>query len=221
MSREIWSQVDRYLDEKLVGHDEALEYALQASTRAGLPAISVTPTQGKLLYLLARVSHARRILEIGTLGGYSTIWLARAVAGGGRVVSLEIDAKHAEVARANIARAGLAEAVEVRLGAALDSLARLAAEQAGPFDLFFIDADKASIPAYFDWALQLARPGSLIIVDNVIRHGAVIDARSTDPDVRGIRAFNERLAAEPRVSASAIQTVGAKGHDGWAVVLVN
>jgi len=220
MSEQTWSAVDHYLDDLLVGRDAALEAALQASARAGLPPISVSPTQGKLLNLLARVRGARRILEVGTLGGYSTIWLARALPDDGRLISLEINPGHADVARANIERAGLAGRVEVRLGAALDSLAALAAEQPGPFDLFFIDADKANIPAYFKWALQLSRPGSVIIVDNVIRDGAVIQADSLDPNVQGVRKLNELMAAEPRVSATAIQTVGAKGYDGFAMALV-
>jgi predicted O-methyltransferase YrrM len=220
MSEQTWTAVDRYLDDVLVGHDSALEAALRASAEAGLPPISVAPTQGKLLNLLARLRGARAILEIGTLGGYSTIWLARALPVDGHLITLEIDAKHAEVARANLARAGLQSRVEVRVGRALDSLSQLGAEGAGPFDLFFIDADKPNIPAYFNWALRLARPGSLIVVDNVVRAGAVIEADSSDPSVQGVRKLNELMASEPRVSATAIQTVGSKGYDGFALALV-
>jgi predicted O-methyltransferase YrrM len=220
MSQQTWTSVDFYLDDLLVGHDAVLEAALQASAEAGLPSIAVSPTQGKLLNLLARVRGARAILEIGTLGGYSTIWLARALPADGRLVTLEIDPKHAEVARANIARAGLTARVEVRLGRAFDTLAQLSAENAGPFDLTFIDADKASLPEYFRWALRLSRAGSLIAIDNVIRGGAVIDSASPDPNVQGVRRLNELMASEPRVSATAIQTVGAKGYDGFALALV-
>ena len=193
---------------------------LQASSEAGLPPISVSPTQGKLLNLLARVRGARAILEIGTLGGYSAIWMARALPADGRLVTLEVDPKHADVARASIARAGLAERVEVRLGPALDTLQRLGAENAGPFDLIFIDADKPTLPEYFRWALRLSRPGTLIAIDNVVRDGAVIDSGSLDASVQGVRRLNELMASEPRVSATAIQTVGAKGYDGFALALV-
>ena len=220
MNQQTWTAVDRYVDDLLVGHDAALEAALQASAQAGLPAINVAPSHGKLLNLLARVLGARAILEIGTLGGYSTIWLARALPADGRLVTLEIDATHAEVARANIAHAGLSQRVQLRLGPALDTLAQLAAERAGPFDLSFIDADKPNIPAYFKWALQLSRPGSLIVVDNVVRDGAVIEAASLDASVQGVRRLNELMASEPRVSATTIQTVGAKGYDGFALALV-
>ena len=200
--------------------DLALEAALAASAAAGLPAINVSPLQGKLLHLLARAIGARNVLEIGTLGGYSTIWLARALLDGGRLISLEADARHAEVAGANIARAGLENKVEVRLGLALDLLPGLAAESREPFDFVFIDADKPNNAAYFDWALKLSRPGSIIVVDNVVRDGDVIDAVSDSPTVQGVRRFLERLAAEPRVSATTIQTVGAKGYDGFAIALV-
>ena len=215
-----WTKVDGYYAGLWAPPDPALEGALEASREAGLPPINVAPNQGKLLHLLARVVGARAILEIGTLGGYSTIWLARALGPGGRLVSLEVDVKHAEVARANLARADLADRVEVRLGRAFDSLGALVAEQAGPFDLVFIDADKESIPAYFGWALKLTRAGSLIVVDNVVRGGAIADAGSRDPSIVGLRRFNEMVAAEPRVTAAAIQTVGAKGYDGLAIVLV-
>jgi predicted O-methyltransferase YrrM len=191
-----------------------------ASTEAGLPAINVAPNQGKLLHLWARMVGARSILEVGTLGGYSTIWLARALPDGGRLISLEADARHAEVARANIARAGLQAVVEVRLGMALDTLPELAAEGREPFDFVFIDADKPNNAAYFDWALTLSRPGSIIVVDNVVRDGDVIDADSDSSTVQGVRRLLERIAAEPRVSATAIQTVGAKGYDGFAIALV-
>ena len=220
MPQSQWTAVDRYLTDLLVRPDPALDAALAASTAAGLPAIAVAPNQGKLLHLLARVQGARNILEIGTLGGYSTIWLARALPANGRLITLEAEKKHARVARANIARAGLADIVEVRLGLALKTLPKLAAEGCGPFDLIFIDADKANIPDYFTWALMLSRRGSLIIVDNVVRKGAVINAASRDAAVQGVRRFNEMLAAEPRVSATTIQTVGSKGYDGLAIVLV-
>jgi predicted O-methyltransferase YrrM len=220
MTEEIWTAVDGYLGDLLVPADPALEAALAASAAAGLPAINVSAVQGKLLQLLARAIGAHNVLEIGTLGGYSSIWLARALPDGGRLVSLEADPRHAEVARANIARAGLDSSVEVRLGMALDLLPELAAEGGEPFDLVFIDADKPNNAAYFDWALQLTRPGSIIVVDNVVREGDVIDAVSDSPTVQGVRRFLERLATEPRVSATAIQTVGGKGYDGFAIALV-
>jgi predicted O-methyltransferase YrrM len=220
MSQERWTAVDRYITDLLVPPDPVLDAALEAGAAAGLPAISVSPNQGKLLQLLARLQGARAILELGTLAGYSTIWLARALPPGGHLVTLEADPKHAEVARANLARAGLEEAVELRLGRALDTLPRLAAEGRGPFDLIFIDADKPSIPDYFAWALRLSRRGSLIVVDNVVRDGEVADAGSADPNVQGVRRFNEVLAAEPRVSATTLQTVGSKGYDGLTFALV-
>jgi predicted O-methyltransferase YrrM len=220
MSQEQWTAVDRYLTDLFVPPDPALEAALAASAAAGLPPINVSPNQGKLLQLLARVQGARSILEIGTLGGYSTIWLARALPAGGRLLTLEADPKHAAVARANLARAGVADVVELRLGPAQETLPQLAAEGRGPFDLIFIDADKPSYPDYLAWSLRLSRRGSLIIADNVARKGAVIEAASDDPRVQGMRVFLERLAAEPRVSATAIQTVGGKGYDGFAIALV-
>ena len=220
MTQEQWSAVDHYITELLVQPDAALDGALQSSAAAGLPAISVSPPQGKLLMLLAMLQGARNILEIGTLGGYSTIWLARALPPGGRLITLEADAKHAEVARENIERAGLDGVVELRLGPALETLPRLAAENRGPFDFIFIDADKPSIPDYFTWSLKLVRRGSVIIVDNVIRSEAVIDAANGDANVQGVRRFNDMLAAEPRVSATVIQTVGGKGYDGFALALV-
>lgn len=215
-----WLDVDRYITDHFVPPDAALDGALRASAEAGLPAIAVAPNQGKLLNLLATVAGARRILEVGTLGGYSTIWLARALPADGQLVTLEFDPHHAAVARANLARAGLAEQVEVRVGAALDSLPKIAAEGGAPFDLVFIDADKENTPGYFEWALKLTRPGSLIVVDNVVRQGQVADAASTDVNVLGVRRFYELAAAEPRVSATAIQTVGSKGYDGLAVLRV-
>jgi predicted O-methyltransferase YrrM len=220
MTQELWTAVDQYISGLLVPSDPALDAALESSAAAGLPAINVAPNQGKLLHLLVRIHGARSILEIGTLGGYSTIWLARALPPGGKVVTLEADLKHAAVARANLARAHLAAVVDVRLGRALDTLPLIAREGLGPFDFFFIDADKANIPHYFQWALDLSRPGSVIVVDNVVRKGAVLDASSDDPNVQGVRRFNELVAAERRVSATAIQTVGSKGYDGFAIAVV-
>ena len=208
--------VDRYISETLVQPDDALAAALEASDAAGLPPISVSPAHGKLLWLLARTLGAKRILEIGTLGGYSTLWLARGLAPGGRLITLEALEKHAAVARANLERARLADRVEIRVGKALDTLPQLA----GPFDLTFIDADKQNNAEYFRWALKLSRPGSLIIVDNVVRDGAVIDAASRDAAVQGVRRLYELIAAEPRVAATAVQTVGVKGYDGFAIALV-
>jgi predicted O-methyltransferase YrrM len=215
-----WSAVDSYIADLFLAPDPALEAALASSAAAGLPAISVSPTQGKLLHVLARVQGARRILEIGTLGGYSTIWLARSLPPDGRLISLEIDPKRAEIARANIARAELANAVEIRVGAAADSLQKLMAEGRGPFDLIFIDADKPGYAEYLKWSLKLSRPGTLILADNVVRKGAVADPASTDENVQGIRKFNEALAAEKRVTTTVIQTVGCKGYDGLALMLV-
>jgi predicted O-methyltransferase YrrM len=220
MDQERWTEVDRYITERVLPADPALEAALAASDAAGLPAIQVSPNMGKLLQLLAQSIGARGILEIGTLGGYSTIWLARAVAPGGRVVTLELNSAFAEVARSNLARAGLAARVEVRIGPALETLPLLAAEASGPFDLIFIDADKESTAEYFRWALKLSRRGSLIVVDNVVREGTLIDEDRRDSHIQGIRDFYELAAAEPRVSMTAIQTVGIKGYDGFAVALV-
>jgi predicted O-methyltransferase YrrM len=215
-----WTQVDRYFEGLLAPSDPVLEEALRASARAGLPAINVTPNQGKFLHLLARLQGARKILEIGTLGGYSTIWLARALPPGGRMVTLEADPKHAEVARTNLERAGLSEVVDLRLGRGLDTLPKLEAEGLGPFDCFFIDADKPSNPDYLAWALKLSRPGSLIMVDNVVRGGSVTEARSSDATVMGVRRMLEAIAAEPRLLAAAFQDVGAKGWDGMVLALV-
>ncbi len=220
MTQEQWSQVDEYIVKSLVPTDTALDAALSASAKAGLPAINVAPNQGKFLNLLASIQGARNILEIGTLGGYSTIWLARALPAGGRLVTLELDPKHAEVARQNLARAGVGEQVSIRVGRAADTLAALAKEAVAAFDFVFIDADKQSIPEYFEWALKLTRVGSVIVVDNVVRKGAVIDAASSDPNVQGVRRFNERLSNTPGVSATAIQTVGSKGYDGFSLIRV-
>jgi predicted O-methyltransferase YrrM len=220
VNQEKWNEVDRYINEKLVPADAALTATMEANAAAGLPSIDVAPNQGKLLHLLALPMGARRILEVGTLGGYSTIWLARALPEGGRLITLEVEPKHAEVARKNIARAGFAGVVEVRLGAAAESLAQLHAEGAEPFDLIFIDADKQNIPMYLDWALKLARRGTLIITDNVVREGAIVDAESTDAAVQGVRTMFDTMAAEPRLSATAIQTVGSKGYDGFAMAVV-
>ena len=221
MDQARWSAVDAYVTDRLVPPDPDLEAALAENAAAGLPAHDVSPPQGKFLHLLARLMDARRVLEIGALGGYSTIWLARALPPQGRVVTLEFDPKHAEVARRNIARAGLAGQVDLRVGPALETLPRLQAEGAAPFDLIFIDADKPNNPAYLDWAVKLSRPGSLIIGDNVVRDGAVVDADSRDDRVQGVRAFFDRLAADPRLDATALQTVGAKGWDGFAIALVS
>ncbi|MBE8475675.1 O-methyltransferase [Streptomyces justiciae] len=215
-----WDAVDAYFATHLAPDDEALEAALRDSEAAGLPPIAVTAAQGKLLELLAQIQGARRILEVGTLGGYSTIRMARALPADGRLISLEYSPRHAEVAARNIARAGLDKVVEIRVGAALDSLPRLADENPAPFDLVFIDADKENNPHYVEWALKLTRAGSLIIVDNVVRGGRVADTADTDPDVIGTRAAIELLGSHPRLTATAIQTVGAKGYDGFALARV-
>jgi predicted O-methyltransferase YrrM len=220
MSQDRWTTVDRYITDHLVTHDPALEAALDSSAGADLPQIQVSPNQGKLLFLLARVQGARRILEIGTLGGYSAIWLGRALPADGRLVTLESSAHHADIARANIARAGLAERVDIRVGRALDTLPRLFAEKAGAFDLIFLDADKENNAQYFGWALKLSRRGSIIVCDNVVRDGAIVDDSNRDPGVLGTRQLYETMAREPRVSATAIQTVGSKGYDGFAMALV-
>lgn len=220
VNQEQWNEVDRYITEKLVPSDAVLAAAIEANAGAGLPSIDVAPNQGKLLHLLALTKGARRILEIGTLGGYSTIWLARALPAGGRLITLEVEPKHAEVARRNLERAGLSTIVEVQLGAAADSLAQLYADGVEPFDLIFIDADKQNIPMYLDWALKLARRGTLIVTDNVVREGAIVDAASTDSAVQGVRTMFDKMAAEPRLSATVIQTVGSKGYDGFAMAVV-
>jgi predicted O-methyltransferase YrrM len=220
MSERGWRAVDGYFNETIVGRDSVLEAALKANAAAGLPSIDVSPAQGKMLTLLARMAGAKKALEIGTLGGYSTICIARALPREGRLVSIEYSDKHAKVARANIARAGLADRVEVRTGAALDILPAIEAEGLGPFDFVFIDADKSNNANYLGWALRLSRPGTTIIVDNVVRDGRIADASSKDPDVTGTRRMFEMMAREPRLQATAIQTVGDKGWDGFALAVV-
>ena len=217
MNQATWESVEKYLTEHVVKPDAVFSVVRESSKVAGLPDIAVSAAEGKQLYLMARMIGAKAILEIGTLGGYSTIWLARALPPGGKVVTLEYNPKHAEVARANIARAGLAGKVEVKTGAGLELLPTLA----GPFDFFFIDANKDGYPEYFRWAVKLSRPGSVMVFDNVVRDGKVIDAESTDALVQGVRALHDAIAAEPRVTATAIQTVGSKGYDGYVVAVVN
>lgn len=216
-----WSQVDRYLQDQLLPIDAVLEETNRRCAEAELPAIAVTANQGKLLMLLAKMQKAMNILEVGTLGGYSTIWLARALPKEGRLVSLEFDPKHVRVARENIKHAGLSGIVEIREGDARETLPILAAEQRTPFDMIFIDADKPSNPIYFEWALKLSRPGTLILVDNVVRDGAVVDSKSDDPNIIGTRALLEAVGREPSVTATAVQTVGEKGYDGFAMMLVS
>jgi predicted O-methyltransferase YrrM len=216
-----WQSVDDYLCAKLLPADPVLDAALESSDAAGLPPIAVAPNQGKLLQLLVRSIGANAVLEIGTLGGYSTTWMARALPETGRLVTLEFEPKHAEVARANLERAGLAERVEIRVGPALDSLQRLAEERAGPFDFVFIDADKENTRAYFERSIGLARPGSLIFVDNLVRNGHVADETSTDPQVLGMQAFLDYASSDQRVEVTAIQTVGSKGYDGFALARVS
>jgi predicted O-methyltransferase YrrM len=220
MSQEVWTAVDEYINSLLAPSDEALDASVKASAAGGLPSIQVSPAQGKMLHVQARLVGARNILEIGTLGGYSTIWMARALPQGGKVITLEASEKHAQVASANFARAGLSDVIELRRGMALDLLPQVAAEERGPFDLIFIDANKSDMAEYFDWAVKLSRRGSVIVSDNVIRNGAVIEADSKDADIQGVRRFNERLAADKRVTATEIQTVGSKGYDGFALIAV-
>lgn len=220
MNREQWTAVDHYFTDKLLEGDSVLDTVLQENAAAGLPAIDVAPNQGKFLHLLARIQGARSILEIGTLGGYSTIWLARALPADGRLITLEYDPKHAEVAQSNIARAGMDQIVEVKVGLALDSLIQLHKENQGPFDFIFIDADKKGNPDYFQWALKLSRKGTVIITDNVVRSGQVVDETSTDPNIVGVRQFTDLVAEEQRVSGTVVQTVGSKGYDGFAIMLV-
>lgn len=219
MDQNLWNAVDRYLADTLVHPDQRIEEALEANACAGLPAIDVAPNQGKLLHLLARVQGARRILEIGTLGGYSSIWLARALPKDGQLVTLELNPKHATVARSNIQRTGLSSLVDIRVGPALDSLAALHAENPAPFDFIFLDADKPNNPNYLDWAVKFSRPGTLIIADNVVRDGAIVDGNSRDAGVTGTRTFLERLGSHPQLDATAIQTVGVKGYDGFAMAI--
>ena len=220
VNRNLWKAVDAYVTGTIVMPEPALEAALAANSAAGLPSIDVSAPQGKLIHLLARMAGARKALEIGALGGYSTIWLARALPDDGRLITLELNPRNAEVARSNVARAGLESKVEIRTGAALASLPRIEAEGLGPFDFVFIDADKTNNAAYLEWALRLSRPGTAIVVDNVVRDGEVADAASRDPDVIGVRRMFELIAREPRLSATAIQTVGAKGWDGFALAIV-
>jgi predicted O-methyltransferase YrrM len=221
MNQDLWTSVDHYITDNLVHSDQPLNDAVRANAKAGLPSIDVTPSQGKLFHLFARMQGARRILEVGTLGGYSTIWFARALPPDGKLVTLEIDPKRARVAADNIHRAGLTPLVDLRVGPALESLAQLHAENVTPFDLIFLDADKPNNPAYLEWAIQLSRPGTVIIGDNVIHEGAILDANHTDPRVTGTRTFLDRLGSHPRLDATAIQTVGSKGHDGFALAIVN
>jgi len=216
----VWTKVDRYFGDLLVRADGALDAVVKANKQAGLPQIDVTSLQGKFLEFLVRVSGAKRVLEIGTLGGYSTIWLARALPEGGRVVTLELDPHHARVARGNLQNAGVLDRVEVRVGPALKSLSTLVTENAEPFDLIFIDADKRGYPQYLQWSLKLSRPGTVIVADNVVREGRVLDSNSDDADVQGVQRFTELLATEPRLSATVLQTVGAKGYDGFALAVV-
>ncbi|MGD0938949.1 MAG: O-methyltransferase [Terracidiphilus sp.] len=218
--QDLWTQVDDYYGDLLAPADEQLEAALQASDQAGLPSISVSRLQGKFLEVLVRISGARRVLEIGTLGGYSTIWMARALPEGGRIITLEFNPHHAEVAQANLRRAGVGDQVDLRVGRAIDSLPKLVGTADVPFDLIFIDADKECYSEYLDWSLKLSRPGTVIVADNVVRQGKVVDPECDEPRVQGIRQFAARLAAEPRLSATAMQTVGAKGYDGLAVAVV-
>lgn len=218
--KRLWTEVDRYYGDLLAPSDAQLEAALAANEQAGLPPIGVSPLQGKLLEVLVRICGARRVLEIGTLGGYSTIWMARALPEGGRIVTLEFDPHHAEVAGANLRRAGVADRVDLRVGRAIDSLPKLLGPADAPFDLIFIDADKEGYAEYLDWALKLSRSGTVIVADNVVRDGKVVDPKCDDPRVQGIQRFAARLAAEPRLSATAMQTVGAKGYDGFTLAVV-
>jgi predicted O-methyltransferase YrrM len=221
MGQDRWTAVDEFVGELLAPDDEALEAAVAASEAAGLPAIQVSPPQGKLLNLLARALGAKTVLEFGTLGGYSTIWLGRALPAGGKLITLEASSEYAKVARGSIERAGLADLVDLRVGPALETLPILEDEGAGPFDLTFIDADKVNTPNYFAWALEHSRPGSLIVADNVVRGGTLADADSDDVTIQAQRSFHENLADEPRVSATTIQTVGRKGYDGFTIALVD
>jgi predicted O-methyltransferase YrrM len=220
VARDRWTAVDQYVEGLLAPHDAVLDAALEASEKAGLPAIQVSPPQGKFLCVLAQAIGAKTMLEFGTLGGYSTIWLARALPDGGRLITLEADPAYAAVAAENIERAGLGDLVDLRVGLAFDTLPELAAEDVGPFDLTFIDADKEHSPDYFAWALDRSRPGGLIVADNVVRGGELADEQTTDPKIRAQRHLHEMLAAEPRVEATTIQTVGGKGYDGFAIALV-
>lgn len=216
----IWAEVDDYLANLLAPHDPALTRALDANNGAGLPQIDVPPLLGKFLDVMIRISGARRVLEIGTLGGYSTIWMARALPPGGILVTLELEARHAKIARANLEAAGVLNRVDIRIGPALDSMQTLHKGAAEPFDLIFVDADKESLPDYLAWSLKLSRPGTVIVADNVVRDGKVVDSSTTDPNVRGVQRFLAMAAKEPRLSTTAIPTVGARGYDGFAVAVV-
>lgn len=217
---DIWKKVDDFFTEALISSDPALDAATAANREADLPAIDVTPLQGRFLELMIRASGARRALEIGTLGGYSTIWMAQAVGPDGKVITLELDPHHAEVAKGNFDKAGFSDRVELRLGPATESLANLIAEKSAPFDFIFIDADKATYPEYIQQSLRLSRPGTLIIADNVVRDGKVIDPDNPDPNIQGVRRFTELIAAEPRLSSTVLQSVGSKGYDGFAISIV-
>jgi predicted O-methyltransferase YrrM len=218
--QDVWTKVDTYFANLLTPSDAALDAALAANREAELPAIDVTGLQGKFLELLVRITGAYRVLELGTLGGYSTIWLARALPADGQIVSLEVDPRHAEVARQNLRNAGLLDRVDLRVGRATDELQKIVSSGAPPFELIFIDADKAGYPAYLEWSLKLSCPGTVIVADNVVRDGRVIDPDNPDQDIQGVRRFTELVAAEPRLAATALQTVGAKGYDGFAIAVV-
>jgi predicted O-methyltransferase YrrM len=218
--KELWAAVDAYFADQLAPEDEALKASIEVNREAGLPSIDVPALLGKLLELMVRVSGARNVLEIGTLGGYSTIWLARALPAGGQVVTLEIDSHHADIARKNLERAGVLDRVKITIGPASETLSALYDGAAEPFDLIFIDADKKSLPEYLEWSLKLSRPGTVIIADNVVRDGKVLEVDSTDPDIRGVRRMTEMMAANPRLCATAIPTVGARGYDGFAIAVV-
>jgi len=219
-SQLLWTAVDKYFAGLFAPPDAALNAAIRANRKAGLPAIDVSPVQGRFLELLVRITQARQVLEIGTLGGYSTICLARALPKGGRIVTLEFEPRNAEIARGNLRRARMLSRVDIRLGPALATLPKLKAEGEGPFDFIFIDADKENNPRYLEWAIKLSRPGTVIVVDNVARHGTVIDAKSTEPDIRGTRRMLRKMAKNPRLSATALQTVGVKGLDGFAIAVM-
>ncbi len=219
-AKKIWKQVDEYFADALIAPGDGFDAALDSNRKADLPAIDVTPLQGKFLEILVRATRARRVLEIGTLGGYSTLWLARALPDDGVVVTLELEPRHAEIAKGNLEAAGLANRVELRIGPAAETLATLVHEHTPPFDFIFIDADKASYPEYLQWSMTLSRPGTLIVADNVVRDGKVIDPENSDPNIRGVRHFTEMVSAEPRLSATALQTVAGKGYDGFVVAVV-
>ncbi|MGO9438108.1 MAG: O-methyltransferase [Terracidiphilus sp.] len=218
-AQKVWTEVDRYFD-RLISPDPALDAAVAANRKADLPAIDVTPLQGKFLELLVRLAGARRVLEIGTLGGYSTLWLARALPQDGKVITLELEPRHADIARTNLHNGGVLDRVDIRVGPAAESLQALVASGAAPFDFIFIDADKAGYPDYLDWSLKLSRPGTLIVADNVVRDGKVTEPDNPDPNIQGVRRFTDLIAAEPRLSTTVIQTVGSKGYDGFALAIV-